>query len=121
MPSDRLSETFAALAHPARRAILARLGHGKATVQELSKPLKLSGPAMSKHLKVLERSRLISRGRDAQWRPCRIETDAIQKAATWIEQVRDAAESQLDRLESHLAEIQSKPNNRNAKRTVKGE
>jgi DNA-binding transcriptional ArsR family regulator len=121
MPSDRLSETFSALAHPARRAILARLGHGEATVQELSKPLKLSGPSMSKHLKVLERSRLIKRGRDAQWRPCRIEKDAIQKAAAWIEQVRDAAESQLDRLEDYLTDIQSGPIKRVAKRRKKGD
>lgn len=76
---------------------------------------------MSKHLKVLERSKLIARGREAQWRPCRIEKDAIRKAAAWIDQVRDAAESQLDRLEDYLADVQQYSTNRNPKRSNKGE
>jgi DNA-binding transcriptional ArsR family regulator len=107
MPADQLSLTFAALAHPARRAILARLGQGEAAVQELAKPFKMSAPAMSKHLKVLERAGLISRGRDAQWRPCKLEAKTMQEASDWIEQVRAQMEGRLDRLEDYLKKLQA--------------
>ena len=107
MLADHLSLTFAALAHPARRAMLARLGRGQASVQELAAPLKMSGPAVSKHLKVLERSGLISRGRDAQWRPCKLESQPMQDAGEWIAQVRALTEQRLDRLEAYLQEIQA--------------
>jgi DNA-binding transcriptional ArsR family regulator len=120
MPTDQLSLTFAALAHPARRAMLARLGRGAASVQELSKPLKISGPAVTKHLKVLERSGLISRSRDAQWRPCQLEQKPMLKATAWIEEVRAATHQSLDRLEAYLDEIQSLPKSRTGSRgTVK--
>ena len=104
--ADRLSATFAALAHPARRGMLARLGRGQATVQELAAPLRMSLPAVSKHLKVLERGGLISRGRDAQWRPCRLEAEALHEANDWIEQYRQEWEQRFDRLEAYLQEIQ---------------
>jgi DNA-binding transcriptional ArsR family regulator len=109
MPADQLSLTFAALAHPARRAILARLGQGEASVQELAKPFKMSAPAMSKHLKVLGRAGLISRGRDAQWRPCKLEAKTMQDASDWIEQVRAQMEGRLDRLEDYLKKLQAAP------------
>ncbi|MFN7981970.1 MAG: metalloregulator ArsR/SmtB family transcription factor [Vicinamibacterales bacterium] len=104
---DQLSLTFAALAHPVRRAMLARLSAGETSVQELSKPFHLSPPAVSKHLKVLERSGLITRGREAQWRPCRLAPLPIKDAADWIEQYRAQWEAQLDRLGAYLHDIQS--------------
>ncbi|HME60068.1 MAG TPA: metalloregulator ArsR/SmtB family transcription factor, partial [Candidatus Binatia bacterium] len=88
MPADQLSATFAALADPTRRAILARLVAGETTVSELAKPFKISGPAVSKHLKVLERAGLITRGRAAQWRPCRLEPGALRDATDWLEHYR---------------------------------
>lgn len=97
-----LNAVFMALAHPARRAMLARLGKGEATVGELAEPLDISLPAVTKHLKVLERAKLISRGRDAQWRPCRLEVSPLNAASSWIEEQRKAWESRLDRLESYL-------------------
>lgn len=97
-----LDAVFMALAHPARRAMLARLGRGEATVGELARPLDISLPAVTKHLKVLERARLISRGKDAQWRPCRLEPAALQTAAGWIDAQRQVWESRFDRLEAHL-------------------
>ena len=106
MPTDRLSATFSALADPTRRAILARLTLGETTVSELSKPFKMSGPAVSKHLKVLERAGLIARGREAQWRPCRIELAALKDVDDWLEEYRRLWEARLDRLEDYLNELQ---------------
>ncbi|MBV8790546.1 MAG: winged helix-turn-helix transcriptional regulator [Pseudolabrys sp.] len=102
---DRLSSTFSALADPTRRAILARLALGETSVQDLSKPFKISGPAISKHLKVLENAGLISRTREAQWRPCKIEPVALKSVDDWLEQYRRFWEERLDRLESYLAEL----------------
>ncbi len=102
----RLNETFAALADPTRRAILARLVHGELNVTELSKPFDLSLPAISKHLKVLEHAGLITRGRTAQWRPCRLETAPLQEADSWIEQYRKMWEERFDRLDDYLKELQ---------------
>jgi DNA-binding transcriptional ArsR family regulator len=107
MPTDRLSATFSALADPTRRAILARLTLGETTVSELSKPFKMSGPAVSKHLKVLERAGLIARGREAQWRPCRIELAALKDVDDWLEEYRRLWEARLDRLEDYLNELQA--------------
>lgn len=106
MSRDTLSRTFSALAHPARRAMLARLSQGQASVQELSKPFKMSAPAVSKHLKVLEQSGLISRGRDAQWRPCKLEAKPMKEAADWMEQYRKEWEDRFDRLEAYLQQLQ---------------
>src|SRR6188508_2900425 len=102
MPTDRLSATFSALADPTRRAILARLVLGETTVSELAKPFKMSGPAISKHLKVLEHAGLIARGREAQWRPCRIEPQALKSVDEWLEEYRRLWEQRLDRLEDYL-------------------
>ena len=110
MSADRLSLTFAALAHPARRAILARLSLGQTSVQELAKPLKLSAPAVTKHLKSLERGGLISRSREAQWRPCKLEAAPIQEVTNWIEQLKAATESSLDRLDAYLQTLQTPEN-----------
>ena len=106
MSADSLSLTFAALAHPARRAILARLSLGQTSVQELAKPLKLSAPAVTKHLKSLERGGLISRSREAQWRPCKLEAAPIQEATDWIERLKAATELSLDRLDAYLQTLQ---------------
>ena len=108
MSSDRLSTMFSALADPTRRAILARLALGETTVNELSKPFEMSGPAISKHLKVLEHAGLITRGREAQWRPCRIEPQALKSLDEWLEQYRQFWEERLDRLEDYLRRLQSK-------------
>src|SRR6188508_231108 len=97
--TDRLSATFAALADPTRRAIIARLALGETTVSELAKPFDMSGPAISKHLKVLENAGLISRGREAQWRPCKIEPQALKDVNEWLEEYRRLWEQRLDRLE----------------------
>ena len=107
MAEDRLSATFAALADPTRRAILARLAAGDATVNELAAPFAMSLQAISKHLKVLERAGLISRGRDAQFRPCRLEAAPLADAAGWIEAHRVAWEGRLDRLAETLAVLQA--------------
>src|SRR6266581_3401127 len=107
MPSDRLSATFAALADPTRRAILARLALGETSVTELSKPFEMSLPAVSKHLKVLERAGLIARSRAAQWRPCRIEPDALKTVDTWLEDYRRLWIERLDRLDVYLKELQA--------------
>jgi DNA-binding transcriptional ArsR family regulator len=98
MPSDQLSLTFAALADPTRRTILTRLSEGEATVNELADPLPMSLPAVSRHLKVLERAGLITRGRDAQWRPCRLEPAPLEDASAWIDDNRQAWEDRLDAL-----------------------
>src|SRR3981081_1580781 len=107
MATDHLSVTFAAIADPTRRAILARLASGGETsVTELAKPVAMTLPAVSKHLKVLENAGLISRGRDAQWRPARLEADRLREAAKWMERYRIFWEHSLDRLGDHLREIQ---------------
>jgi DNA-binding transcriptional ArsR family regulator len=106
MSADALSLTFAALADPTRRAILKRLAAGERSVTELAKPFKMSLPAVTKHLKVLQRAGLISRGREAQRRPCRLEAAALKDAADWVEQYRQFWDARLDRLEDYLREIQ---------------
>lgn len=106
MTTDTLSATFAALADPTRRAILARLSQGEASVKELSEPFRISAPAITKHLKVLEHAGLITRSRDAQWRPCKLEAKPLQEAANWVEQYRQLWESRFDRLDDYLREIQ---------------
>lgn len=106
--SERLSSTFAALADPTRRAILARLSKGEASVQDLAMPFKMSLPAVSKHLKVLEKARLIRRGRTAQWRPCFLETAPLREAADWVDQYRRFWEESFDRLDEYLKVIQTK-------------
>lgn len=100
---DALSLTFAALADPTRRSILARLTQGEATVNELAEPFAMSLPSVSRHLKVLERAGLVSKGRTAQWRPCRLETRQLEAADEWMAPYRDFFESRFDRLEEHLA------------------
>ncbi len=106
MSSDPLTLTLAALADPTRRAILARLASGEATVNELAEPFAMSLPAVSKHLKVLERAKLISRGRSAQWRPCRLEPEPLKAVDGWLGDYRILWEQRLDRLEEYLAAIQ---------------
>ena len=103
--SDQLSNTFAALADPTRRAILARLATGEASVTELAQPFDMSMPAVSKHLKVLERAGLIARGREAQWRPCRIEAGPLKDISDWVEAYRTIWEQRLDRLDAYLREL----------------
>jgi DNA-binding transcriptional ArsR family regulator len=107
MPTDRLSATFAALSDPTRRAILARLALGETTVSQLAEPFDMSLPAISKHLKVLERAGLITRGRDAQMRPCKIEVKALQEADAWLEEYRRLWEQRLDRLDDYLRTLQA--------------
>jgi DNA-binding transcriptional ArsR family regulator len=107
MATDHLSTMFGALADPTRRAILARLALGETTVAELAKPFDISGPAISRHLKVLEHAGLIARGREAQWRPCRIEPQALKRVDEWLEQYRQFWEERLDRLEDYLRKLQS--------------
>src|SRR5512140_1054691 len=104
--SERLDSTFSALADPTRRAILARLASGEATVQELAEPFDMSLPAVSKHLKVLERAGLIVRGRDAQRRPCRLTAAPLREVAEWTERYRRLWEERLDRLDDYLRELQ---------------
>jgi DNA-binding transcriptional ArsR family regulator len=108
MTPDRLSSTFAALADPTRRAILARLASGEKSVNDLAEPFEMSLPAVSKHLKVLETAGLISRGRDAQWRPCRLEAGPLKDIANWVERYRKFWEESFDRLDAYLREIQAK-------------
>jgi DNA-binding transcriptional ArsR family regulator len=107
MQTDRLSSTFAALADPTRRAILARLALGETSVSKLAEPFAMSLPAVSKHLKVLERAGLITRGRDAQMRPCKIEAKALKEADDWLEEYRRLWEERLDRLEDYLRVLQA--------------
>ena len=106
MPTDQLSATFAALADPTRRAILARLAEGDATVTELARPFPVTLPAISRHLKVLERAGLISRERAAQSRPSRLRGEPLREATAWIETYREMWESRVDRLEEHLKQMQ---------------
>ena len=124
--TDHLSNTFAALADPTRRAILARLALGETSVTDLSEPFAMSMPAVSKHLKVLERAGLISRGREAQWRPCRLDASPLQQAAGWIEDYRrfwsvhmDALERHLDRIERRTQQDPPKPTRPKATRKKK--
>ena len=116
MSPDRLSATFAALADPTRRAILARLAAGEASVTKLAKPFDMSLPAVSKHLKVLERAGLIARGREAQWRPCRIEPGALKQVDDWLERYRRFWDQSLDRLDTYLIELQAKEKKRGRKK-----
>lgn len=106
--ADRLSQTLAALADPTRRAILARLAAGEASVGELAEPFAMSLPAVSKHLKVLERAGLITRGRQAQWRPCRLQAAPLREVADWVDRYRAFWEERLDNLEDYLRELQAK-------------
>jgi DNA-binding transcriptional ArsR family regulator len=108
--ADPLTSTFSALADPTRRAILSRLTRGEASVTELAKPFKISLPAITKHLKVLERSGLISRGRDAQWRPCKLNAQPMREAADWLDHYRRHWEESFDRLDQYLNQLQSKKN-----------
>jgi len=116
MSADPLSSTFAALADPTRRAILARLALGESSVTELAKPFDISGPAISKHLKVLERAGLITRGREAQWRPCRIEPEAFKGVDDWLERYRRLWEERFDRLDEYLKTLQAKDKSRGRKK-----
>jgi len=108
MAADQLSTTFAALADPTRRAILARLIAGECSVTELAEPFAMSMPAVSKHLRVLEDAGLISRGREAQWRPCRIDAAPLKDAAEWIGRYRHVWEARLDRLDDYLQQLKKK-------------
>ena len=108
MATDHLSSTFAALADPTRRAILARLATGELSVTQLAQPFAMSLPAVSKHLRVLERAGLISQGREAQWRPCRLDAAPLESAADWLEHYRQFWEQSLDRLDAYLQELQAK-------------
>jgi DNA-binding transcriptional ArsR family regulator len=116
MTADRLSATFSALADPTRRAILARLALGETTVSDLAKPFKMSGPAVSKHLKVLEHAGLIARSRDAQWRPCRIEAAALKPVDDWLGEYRRLWEQRLHRLDDYLKTLQVKRSRKEGKR-----
>jgi DNA-binding transcriptional ArsR family regulator len=113
---DRLSNTFQALADPTRRAILARLSLGETSVGELAEPFDMSGPAVSKHLKVLERAGLITRGREAQWRPCKLEAAALKDIDDWLERYRRFWEQRFDQLDDYLKELQAKKGKKNGKR-----
>ncbi|MBW4473759.1 MAG: metalloregulator ArsR/SmtB family transcription factor [Stenomitos rutilans HA7619-LM2] len=107
LPADRLSITFAALADPTRRAILARLSQGEASVTELAQPFEMSLPAISKHLKVLERAGLITRSREAQWRPCGLAADPLKDVDHWLAPYRQFWEQRFDRLDDYLQELQA--------------
>ncbi|MFZ0878220.1 MAG: metalloregulator ArsR/SmtB family transcription factor [Candidatus Acidiferrales bacterium] len=108
MTGDRLTTTFAALADPTRRAILARLVSGEASVTELAEPFDMSMPAISKHLKVLERAGLIARGREARWRPCRLRAAPLKDVSEWVEHYRTMWEERFDRLDEYLRELKDK-------------
>jgi DNA-binding transcriptional ArsR family regulator len=113
---DPLSITFGALADPTRRAILAHLAKGQASVTELAQPFDMSLPAVSKHLKVLEHAGLISRARDAQWRPCRLEARPLKEVDEWVERYRRLWEARLDRLDDYLSQLQRKENRHGRKK-----
>ncbi|HEV8605025.1 MAG TPA: metalloregulator ArsR/SmtB family transcription factor [Tepidisphaeraceae bacterium] len=108
VPHDPLTTTFAALADPTRRAILARLSRGQTSVTELARPFEMTLPGISKHLKVLERAGLIERGREAQWRPCRLQARPLKNVADWVEHYRRHWERRFDRLDDYLRELQGK-------------
>ena len=116
MPTDQLSATFAALADPTRRAILSRLTRGEATVTELAKPFDVTLPGISKHLKVLERAGLVARGRNAQWRPCRLRARPLKDVAHWVEHYRRFWEESLDRLDDYHKEVQAEEKARGRKK-----
>ncbi|HEV2110026.1 MAG TPA: metalloregulator ArsR/SmtB family transcription factor [Gammaproteobacteria bacterium] len=116
MRADRLSPVFAALADPTRRAILARLSLGETTVKELMQPFDMSPPAITKHLKVLEKAGLISRGREAQWRPCRLEAGPLRGVADWVEDYRRYWDQSFDRLDDYLKKLQGKKEHRHARK-----
>ena len=120
MPTDRLSATFAALADPTRRAILARLASGEVSVGELAAPFRISPPAVSRHLKVLQRAGLIAQGREAQWRPCRLTPAPLKEVDEWVEQYRRLWEQRLDRLEDYLRELQKNDKKRHTKKRSHG-
>jgi DNA-binding transcriptional ArsR family regulator len=105
MATDELSITFAALADPTRRAILERLSQGEATVMELARPFELSLPGVSKHLKVLQKAGLVTQGRKAQWRPCKLDADRLRDVAGWVERYRDQWEQRFDRIDEYLREL----------------
>jgi len=107
--TDHLSTTFAALADPTRRAILARLASGETSVSELAAPFDMTMPAITKHLNVLERAGLIVRGREAQWRPCKLKADPLKQAASWLDEYRHHWEQRLDRLDEYLNSLHTKP------------
>ena len=113
MSPDHLSTTFSALADPTRRAILARLASGETSVTELAAPFEMSMPAISKHLKVLERAGLIARGREAQWRPCRLEAGPLKDVADWVQHYRRFWEQSFDRLDEYLLELKAKEKKKN--------
>jgi DNA-binding transcriptional ArsR family regulator len=119
MPSDPLSSTFAALADPTRRAILARLAQGETSVTELAAPFPMSMPAVSKHLKVLEHAGLIARGRSAQWRPCKLEAGPLKEIADWVAHYREFWEQSFDRLDDYLREVKKKEKKHGRKRKRK--
>src|ERR1700722_923798 len=119
MQPDTLSSTFAALADPTRRAILARLSAGEAPVTELARPFEMSMPAISKHLKVLERAGLIARTREAQWRPCRLEAGRLKEVADWVEHYRRFWEESFDRLDDYLRELKAQEKHAQAKHKEK--
>lgn len=119
MTTDPLSLTFAALADPTRRAILARLTEGEASVTELAQPFAMTMPAISKHLKVLERAGLVARGRDAQWRPCRLEASPLREVADWVGHYRRFWEESFDRLDAYLRELQKKEKKKNESKRTK--
>jgi DNA-binding transcriptional ArsR family regulator len=110
LPESRLDETFAALANGTRRAILARLAQGEANVNEIAEPFDLTLPAISKHIKVLERAGLVVRGHRAQYRPCALDPAPLQQVSTWAEQYRPVWEARLDRMEDYLAQLRRQPN-----------
>jgi DNA-binding transcriptional ArsR family regulator len=114
--TDKLSLTFSALADPTRRAILARLATGEATVTELSEPFNMSGPAISKHLRVLEKAGLIARGRDAQWRPCRLEAAPLKDVAEWASDFRQFWDESYNRLDFYLTQMKASERRKNARR-----
>ena len=117
--ADHLSETFGALADPTRRAILARLASGEASVTELAAPFDMSMPAISKHLKVLERAGLIARGREAQWRPCRLQAGPLQDVAGWVEHYRRFWEGSFDRLDDYLKKLKGQDSKTKEKKHVR--
>jgi DNA-binding transcriptional ArsR family regulator len=121
MSTDQLSATFSALADPTRRAILARLALGERSVTELAEPFAMSMPAVSKHLKVLERAGLIVRGREAQWRPCRIEVHALKPVDEWLENYRRLWEERFDRLDDYLRELQAQEKDKSGKSKARKE
>jgi DNA-binding transcriptional ArsR family regulator len=114
--ADQLSTTFAALADPTRRAILARLASGECSVTELAEPFDMSLPAVSKHLRVLERAGLIARGREAQWRPCRIQAEPLKEVVDWTERYRHLWEGRLDRLDAYLQRLKTKKEKNHGRR-----